>query len=565
MTFRTGSSPRDHLQAVLRSATNRRDVIRLAAISAGLVGMAGWPARALAETDEFGFDITPSEHDGGTSIMQLGYETNGMNPLIYDGWIGGSLLAPAVLVFDALLGRSPTNGELIPVLASDWSVAEDGVTWTFNLRDDVTWHDGTPFTAADVLFTYEAIADPEVNSFARSLIVDAIASMEAPDDHTVVMTATSVNSEFLNVGLEWIAPRHIWEGVAGADLLSDPGTTGTDPSRVIGTGPFKFVERVPQDHTTIERYDGYWQGAPQLQTIVWQHAPDSTLAEPLLRAGDLDWGWVSFEAADQFKNLDNLKLFQHPSLDIIQFGFNQNPERSPLFQDLTVRQAMLYALDRQAIVDVAYRGLASVAETFLLPDMWNNDPAALTIPYTYDPERAAALLDEAGWILGDDGVRAKDGTRFSFVTVGWDFTEQLLALAQEFWRAIGVETELQILAPELLGERIDAGDFDMTVVQTSIRGTGYDAFFFEMHSEGGNYTGYRNPKADELLAAIKNELDEEARIPLFTELQQLYLDELPELPIVHDWDNRVINNRLHNMHSNPYRTEYNPEQWWIDG
>jgi peptide/nickel transport system substrate-binding protein len=366
----------------------------------------------------------------------------------------------------------------------------------------------------------------------------------------------------------WIVPEHVWADVAPADIPVDDGSTGIDPSRVVGTGPFKLVERIVEDRTTVERHEDYWGGRPQLAQVVFPFNADPATFEPLLRSGEIDTGWITFEAVPDFRTLDHIQMHEYYSHDFTGPMWNLDPERTTLFQDLKVRQALVHAIDREVLAEVGFLGLATFSRTILAPGAWSNDEANVTVEYPYDPELANQLLDEAGWVIGDDGIREKDGQRFSFTFVGTEHSTQRRVIMQEYWRAVGVEMLVEDVFDDAYSELRPAGDFDMIWTLFHVGGSGYDGLQWQFHSanypNGGNNNMFSDPQVDELLDGIKAELDPEARIELFTQLQNRVLELLPVLPLVHDFDPRPVNKRVHNLYPNAHRTVFNAETWWVD-
>jgi peptide/nickel transport system substrate-binding protein len=524
------------------------------------------------DVDYFGFEIEPPQNEDGVSVMQLGYESNGLNPLNFDGWAGGSVWGPMAIIFEQLIERNPVDGQFVPNLATAWEVADDGITWTFSLRDDVLWHDGEQFTADDVVFTYTAVQNPDYGSLDVSYVTELLASIEAPDDHTVVMTSTDVNSEFLGLAVFFIGAEHVLSPIDPTKMFESGATTGSDPSMVVGTGPFKLKERVFEDRTTVERFDDYWVSRPSLSEINFAYAVDPTVAEPRLMTGEFQWGWATFEAAEGFRTNPLTTLHTFPSLDLIQISLNHDPEKSEvanIFEDLRVRQAMVYAMDREAIIEAFYFGLSTLAETPLIPGQWSNDPTGVTARYPFDPEMAMQLLDEAGWVPGADGIREKDGQRFSFLMLGWEVNEPLRLIIQQMYRDVGIEMETQTIKDEVLFEQVEKDhDYQAIPQHAWMGGSGWDGFYWTLASTnypgGGNWGRIDIPEIDDLLEQIKLELDQDVRIELFTQLQNVYMDQLPVLPIVHDGDVRITAKTLHNCYPNAYRTTFNAETWWVD-
>jgi peptide/nickel transport system substrate-binding protein len=462
--------------------------------------------------DYFGFEIEPAENTDGTAVLLHFGEYNGFNPIVYDGTGYGSFSSPVSLIFESLTQPHPQTGEIVPNLATNWEVADDNLTWTFTLRENITWHDGEPFTAADVAFTYQRLLDPESQSLDHTYYLDLLSSASADGDGVVTLTAARVNSQFLDATLAYIVAEHVIGEVAPADMLTDAVTTGEDPARIVGTGPFTFVDWVVQDHVTVTRYDGYWGGRPNLDSIVFQYSENIDQIEPLLRSGELEYGWATFQSVASLEEAGSVTVHAFPALTLVMATLNLDPDKSPFFHDARVRQALLYGIDREAVVEAAFQGFGQVANTILIPGQWSNDAEGVVNPYRHDPDMASELLDEAGWLMGDAGIRQKDGQVFSITVLSIDYYVPLLTVLQEMWRQLGIVIEIErVPSGTVVEEQLASHDFDMSFWdQVWCGGSGYSGLAWRLLSDnypdGGNNVKYSNPRVDELFGLIEQEL-----------------------------------------------------------
>lgn len=247
-----------------------------------------------------------------------------------------------------------------------------------------------------------------------------VESYQAIDDHTVKMTAkdTFATTLLKSAKLVAIVPKHIWEPIPFTDWGSAGGATGQDPSQVIGSGPFRFGEWVQNDYVTILRYDDYFvpEMVPRIDSFSLRVTPESSSALQTIVAGETDIVEVPTAQVESIRE-DNPEIVieAYDTAKFSYLGFNMDPEIAPYFVDIPVRQAMMYALDRDLVAEQVLQGYAVRADGTQTPLSSAYDPDQTTTVYTYDPDMARQLLEEAGWVDEDgDGIREKDGVPFSF-------------------------------------------------------------------------------------------------------------------------------------------------------
>jgi peptide/nickel transport system substrate-binding protein len=455
--------------------------------------------------------IHPFLAEDGPSLGVIG--------LLYEGLVGGDLRT----------GRPAPNG-----LADYWEVAPDGRTYTFYLNKDAKWHDGVDITAEDVKFSFDALANPEVASAYSQTFLDATESWRDVDEHTFELVAKEPLWTFLNDLYSVVIPKHIWEEVPVAEWRTDGGATGQDPTRVVGSGPFKFQEWRQGESITLVRNDDYFQKVPYLDSIVIRIWPDQTAVVNALLAGEIDAATVPPADVESVEATEGLLITTYPTRGFAFYMTNLDPEKSQFFLDKRVRQALLYALDRQSIVDDILLGYGEVAQGTQPVISYAYAPGRISPRYDFDPEKAKSLLAEAGWIDTDsDGILEKDGNTFSFELIypsGSPTTDQLLAYMQDAWRQIGIEMTPRALEFPSLVETI-TGDhnFDMAMLFFNWDATFIqDAMFGCNQYEGGfNMVRYCNEKVDELNAQAKRTFDEGARTELIIEATNIVNEELP--------------------------------------
>jgi peptide/nickel transport system substrate-binding protein len=524
------------------------------------------PPPAASGKNYGSFVPEPAGSEGGSVVFGWYNDIVNFNPLVFENQPG--LIHP---VFEGMITRDPSSSEPLPLLATAWETSDDALTWIFTLREGVTFHDGEPFTADDVAYTYQAIIDEASLSLERQYYVERIEAIAATDDMTVEIVALQPSADFINVATLVIVPQHVYGEIPIAEMREHPISTGEDFSLIIGTGPFRFFEHVVGDHWTYVKYDDYWAGPAHLDEVIFRPQQDTSLIGSLLLDGFYDASFISPTDIPLLEGSD-VRVVSGPPTALDYFPFNLNPERSPITTDVRVRQALAYGLDRQAFVDVVYEGTGEVADTIIPPVLWSCDVEGVTALYPFDPDRANQLLDEAGWVMGDDGIREKDGERLALVQLNFATTisELGFALAQENWRQIGVELTSEFIPTgTTLFDRYTSGDFEVSFWGTlEYVGSGYDELAYvglcDSYPNAGNQMMYCNPEFDALMEEVSKEFDQAKRIELFTQIQNIYLTDLPMIPIIFKKLIYGVNNRLHNVVSGPQLTTYNIETWWVE-
>ena len=327
------------------------------------------PAFAAGKTISGGFDVGPGGFKGNFNPLAA---TAGLT------WL--SVYYEPLVIYNAGLT------DIVGGLAESFEVSADQLTYTFKLAEE-TWHDGEAFSAADVKFTLEAAKNADTGSvFAARL--GAIASVETPDDRTVVVTLSAPNAGILDTLTKiMILPEHALKDIPAAELAKSTWWS-TSP---VGTGAFKFVKYVTDQYVEVAADEDYRGGRPVVDTLINRYFENSAAAVSALRAGEIQFTYVEADDVATFDDNTQFSVIEGPSYVVNYIGFNQEV---PFWKDLKVRQAVMYAIDRKAIIDSLYNGAAAEANCgYVAPQFV---PAGIE-PYAYDPEKAKALLAEAGW------------------------------------------------------------------------------------------------------------------------------------------------------------------------
>lgn len=479
-------------------------------------------------------------------------------------------------IYEGLVGSSPIDGAIVPGLADYWELAADGVTYTFYMNPNATWHDGQPVTADDVIFSFDSVIDETSLSVRRSGVMAALKSHTKIDDYTVQLVAVDKLANFVNdtAGQFGIVPKHIWEGIPFADWGTASGSTGQDPTQVIGSGPFRFVEWIRNDHVTLARNPDYWdaQNTPVIDEFIYRVVADSASALQSLVTGESDiTGIPPTQAATLRESNPDLNIVDYDTFSFTYYEFNLDPAKALPFMDVRVRQALMYALDRDLVVETVFQGLATKADGTQPVLSIAYAPDRINTIYNYDPDRASALLEEAGWVDSDgDGIREKDGARFSFeflYSEGSSVNEQLIPYIQQVWREVGVEM-IPVAQPfPTLVDNQENGTFAASLIGFSWDVFGSQGDMYRCDAvplAGFNDMRYCNPRYDELDELQRRELDQEKRIDILIEQTNIVNDEQANSVLV--FAKNVVGSqpRVHNFFPNGYSTYWSIQYAWVD-
>lgn len=352
---------------------NRRSFGKLAATTALVIAaVAMGEAPALAQggkTITGGFDVGPGGFPGNFNPFTA---TAGFT------WLNS--------YFEPLVIYSSDLSKLEGALASDVKTSDDGLTFTFTLAD-AKWHDGEPFTSEDVKFTFEFAKNADTGSLFAARLA-GITSVEAPDPKTAVVTLSAPNAGFLPIISQVIMlPAHLLADKDPKEL----GTSDWWSTEPVGTGPFKFVKYVSDQYVELAAFDDYRGGRPKIDTLINRYFANPAAAVAALKAGEIQFSFVEPDDAKTFEGNDDFRVIQGDSYVINYIGFNL---KAGLFDDVKVRQAVMHAIDRKTIVESLFGGAAKLADCGWVADRLV--PEGLD-PFDYDPEKAKALLSEAGW------------------------------------------------------------------------------------------------------------------------------------------------------------------------
>ena len=464
------------------------------------------------------------------------------------------------LIYNGLV-RYDKNFNIEGELAESWEISDDNRTLTFKLRPDVRWHDGTPFTSADVLFTYQVYVDPNTpTAYAEQYRL--VKTAEAPDPLTF---RVSYEEPLATALISWgvaIMPRHLLEG---KDITQSPLSRSP-----VGTGPYVFKEWSPGEKIVLEANEDYFEGKPYIKRILYRVIPDQSTMFLELLSGGLDYmglNPIQFETQTEtpaFRRRFN--KYRYPSSGYTYLGYNL---RKALFQDKRVRQAISYAIDENELIDGVLLGLGQVATGPYKPGSWAYNPEVKT--YTYDPERSRSLLAEAGWQDHDgDGILDKEGKPFSFTIVTNQGNDQRIKsgeIIQRRLREVGIEVRLRVIEwASFLKEFINPGNFDATILGWTIPPDpdSYNVWHSSKTRPGElNFVQFRHPEVDELLEKGRRTLSQEERKKLYDRFQEILAEEQPYTFLYVPDALPVVAERFRGIEPAPAGIMHNFIEWYV--
>jgi peptide/nickel transport system substrate-binding protein len=510
----------------------------------------------------------PTPRKGGHLTEAFTTDVKTFNPVLTQE---GASITVSKLMFEGLLG-----GNQSPALAASFTVSTDGLTYTFKLRPDVKWSDGQPLTSDDVLFTYSLMFDPKyekVSSLYRGNLTTYVDSITAPDATTFVIKLKKTYAPFLLAHVGYgIVPKHILGAMSAEEI--NAADFNTNPTVV--NGVFKFVKWEKGQQVTLERNPNYYRGPSNLDNYIFRVVPNNNAIAAQLKTGEVDFAYVDATQVANVQGVDTLVLVGTPANHFEVYTYQMDPAKpgGVLFGDKSVRQALVYALDRQKIADVAWLKGATVARSIELPTAFAYDPSVKQ--YAYDKAKAESLLDSAGWkkVSGSE-VRAKDGKPFKFTVLapsGSTIRQSELQIMQQMWKDVGADVEIQQMEfSALLTRVIQQKDFDIVCLDygnPAYPDADLSFFFHSRNAKPGapNLGSYINPEADNALDTGLTTVDTTKRKEIYKRFQEIFAEDVPTVPLVVPTDTFAVNKRLVGVDvASPTGRTWMKDAWASDG
>lgn len=515
----------------LASAPSRRQLLALGASAGTLAWLgpqAGWVKTAKA--------ATPPARPTGQAVIGLSQEPTVFHPLLLHIEVDEGVyfnLFSSLWRVDPAGAFQPDLAAAVPTVANG-GISADGLNWRIKLRNNAKWHDGTPFTAEDLKFNIELIQNPAFLA-ARRAGHELVRDIKVVSPTEVTWRLERAYAPYPAIlASTFLVPKHLLEkesDINKPDFVKHP----------VGTGAFKWVERVPGDHITLAAHEDYHGEGPHLEKLIIKYIPDLTVLYTQFQTGDIDYiglQGITPDHYDEAKKLSGRKAVPVPQAFVESIAVNV---ALPVFKELAVREALYCGMDKKSIIEQIYYGLPTATESFLPRESWAFNP---DLPrHEYDPDKAKKILDGAGWVPGPDGVRVKNGIRLEFTnstTAGNHVREQAQQFLQQNWADIGVKMTISNLPPAVMwGDYWMQSKFESTMVGLDFMiGPDPDATdYFSSRSSaakggsGQNTTQYESAEVDGLLAEGAKTVDVEKRTVAYRKMQEAVRHDLPYLPI----------------------------------
>jgi peptide/nickel transport system substrate-binding protein len=533
---------------------SRRDFLhRVGGGMAWVMFMAG--GGELLEACTIGSPASSSKavKQGGQVVEGSASDVSQLNPVLVKATDTTSSTVSGLL-YDGLLG-SKANGDLYPRLAKEMpNASADGTTYTFALRENVKFSDGSQITADDVKFTYDLIFDPQyvdVNSPLRAELAPNLQSITAPDPKTIIFKTKQAYAPFLAWhGQYGVLPRAVWGKLSPQQI----NTTDLNLMPTVTSGAFKPAKYDKGVQYVVAANERHWQGRPNIDRWVFKVVPGTALADQL-KTGEVDCGRIDASQLADVQAIPEVGIatFLEPIFNFYAYQLDPAKPASKLFSDKAVRQALLLALNRPSMADAIYYKQAVVATSSVPQVSWAYNKEAKP-QYRFDKAKAESMLDSAGWTKGPDGIRAKGGTklRFNVVTNAGNKPRELLVVEmQQRWKDIGVEASPQLVSyTELLSQIEDTRTFDVFLVGYRC---GQDPDQSQLWSSGAAIPGglngmqYKNPQLDKILSDAAATLDQKRRKELYFQVQDILNEEVPGGILVFNKGVWGIRKRMHGI------------------
>jgi len=510
--------------------------------------------------------------DGGDAVRTSSDTGPAYGDIIVEGSIGdASNLIPilasdstshqiAGMVFNGLV-KYDKNLNVVGDLAESWEVSRDGLVITFRLRKGVQWHDGYPFTAEDVLYTYHVTIDPRTPTpYAGDFL--KVKRAEVIDSHTFRVTYDEPFAPALTSWGSAVLPKHL---LAGKEIVASP--LARHP---IGTGPYMFREWVPGQKIVLISNPDYFEGRPYIDGYIMRIIPDTATMFLELRANGIDrMGLTPLQFTRQTENnlfRKNFNKYRYLSFSYTYLGYNL---KNPVFADKRVRQAIAYGINRDEIIEGVLLGLGKPATGPFKPGTWVHNPAVKTYPY--DPQKAKELLALAGWRDTDgDGILDKNGQPFAFEIItnqGNEIRSKCAEIIQRRLGELGIKVKIRVLEwAAFVNDFINKRRFDATILGWSIP-LDPDIYDVWHSSKTGpqelNFVSYMNEEVDELIEKGRSTFDQKKRKKYYDRIQEILAEEQPytflyvpdALPIVHA--------RFRGIEPAPLGINHNFIKWYV--
>lgn len=452
----------------------------------------------------------------------------------------------AANVLEGLARLTPSGQSIEPGVAKSWEVSDDGLVWTFDIREDAYFHNGEKVTAEDVKYSFERVINPETRSPQAWLFNKVVGYNEMRNEEAAEVSGIRVVDDY-TLEIELIEPLTPF-----VSMLASPGAAVVSKTaveeygdqfgqNVVSAGPFKLANWEQNLELEMSAFEDYWAGRPYLDTLKFRFIHDENTRVIELLSGNIDWAWVTPAHHQGLTNNSVYKdsIYRVNTLHVAYFIVNMN--EGPFGNDLKLRQAMSYALNRESVID-SLQGRANRAIGIFPPGFMGHDPEATA--YEYNPEKAKELLAEAGY---PDGLPET----YTVISLPWENLIKILEIYQQNLRDVGINIELKPVQQGEYMSMISEGNFDLAYGYRVADYADPDSFVYPLlHSDsidgGGNVAFYSNDKVDNLIEEGRLETDEQKRENIYEEINNMVQDDLPYISTTHNIWVDVMNPNVRN-------------------
>jgi len=498
---------------------------------------------SLAPALSLGTPTSPAAAaDKVTFTVAMTNEVDSFNPFL---GIEAESFEMWALMYDYMITYSMDDMSPEPGLATSWDTSEDGLTWTFHIRDGINWSDGEPLTAKDIAYTYNRILDGGPESATWGSYLKGVTSVTAPDDTTVVLKTAKPNAVLPLLPIP-IVPEHIWKDVSEKDVK----TYGNEPEGgqpVVGSGPFRLVEgKAGGDTYRFEANPDYWQGTPHIDEVVYRVYKSEDPAIAALKKGEVDFAeGISPIQVDALQGQPGITAINGNSPGFDEIAFNTGSvdvktgkpigDPNPAMLDPKFRYALGFALDRDKLIETVYQGAGEPGSTIIPPaySHWRWEPPE-DVAFSFDLDRAGELLDEAGYKLGSDGLRTQpDGSPLGTLRLAarsdsdMDASLNTMNYFKEWLAELGIQARVDTYESSKLTDVILEGTFDMFQWGWYVEPDPQSMLSYMTCDQRGNWSDswYCNKEYDKLFDKQSITVDRDKRAEIVKKMQEmLYVD-----------------------------------------
>ena len=468
----------------------------------------------------------------GSEPMVIAFDSS---PTNLDARVGNDQNSGRIfdLAYSGLVKLAP-DGTYLPDVAESWDIQDQKIT--FNIRQGLKFHDGSDLTAADVKYTYDTVMDPDFPG-PKGPGYAEVASVETPDDKTVVFNLKSINAGIFDNLTLGIVP----EG-------SDPDNLSTQP---VGAGPYKVTSFRRDDRVELEAFDQYWNGAPAIRNLVVRVIPDATTRTLELQTGSIDFAinTVPLDRVARFEQDDQFRVVAEPGSQYQYLAFNLKTKQ---LADVRVRRAIAHAIDRERIIRDLLQGYGKVTETLFPEGHWAHADGLTA--YSFDPATAKQLLDQAGF-RDPDGDGPQKRFDLTYKTSTDPEARRQAEMIQQMLSQVGIGIDIQSNEFGTFYEDVQKGKFDLfSLRRAGVNDPDFYTFMFSSENfppEGQNRGYYANTRVDELLAQGRSTWDQTERAGIYKEVQKILAEELPYISLYHRYNVAIMKSDLEGFEMYP--------------